>query len=273
MLESHARAFFTLKLTDDLNAQADRWCATEAMERPWPEDPTRRIRDVFAEERARLLPPPATPFPTDERVEVQVPKTPYVRFDLNDYSVPHLLVRRTLVVVADLTTVRVLDGNAVVATHRRSFSAREQLEDPAHLAALVAEKRGARRERGQDLLTRSCPASTAFLGRMSERGLNLGTAVAMLLRLLDAYPTHEVDGALQEVLRSDAAHPHAVRHVLEKNREAAGRTPALPLELPDDPRVRDQHVRLHDLHSYDDLSEHPDDDDCNQEDPRVPAPG
>ena len=28
-------------------------------------------------------------------------KTPYVRFDLNDYSVPHAQVRKTLTVVAD----------------------------------------------------------------------------------------------------------------------------------------------------------------------------
>jgi len=38
--------------------------------------------------------------PADERVAVEVGKTPYVRFDLNDYSVPPTHVRRTLVVVA-----------------------------------------------------------------------------------------------------------------------------------------------------------------------------
>jgi hypothetical protein len=34
-----------------------------------------------------------------ERVEVRVGKTPYVRFDLNDYSVPHTHVQRTLTVL------------------------------------------------------------------------------------------------------------------------------------------------------------------------------
>ena len=52
---------------------------------------------VFAEEAPRLLPLPdnqgaAAP----ERVVVSVGKTPYVRFDLNDYSVPHTHVRRVL---------------------------------------------------------------------------------------------------------------------------------------------------------------------------------
>jgi hypothetical protein len=36
-----------------------------------------------------------------ERLAVKVGKTPYVRFDLNDYSVPHTHVRRTLTVLAD----------------------------------------------------------------------------------------------------------------------------------------------------------------------------
>jgi len=32
---------------------------------------------------------PANGYPTEERKQVSVGKTPYVRFDLNDYSVPH----------------------------------------------------------------------------------------------------------------------------------------------------------------------------------------
>ena len=47
-----------------------------------------------------------------------VGKTPYVRFDLNDYTVPHTQVRKTLTVVADPERVRVLDGAEVVASHR-----------------------------------------------------------------------------------------------------------------------------------------------------------
>ena len=95
--------------------------------------------DVFAEERSKLLPLPDDAFATDERVEVEVGKTPYVRFDLNDDSVPHTHVRRTLVVVASPTEVRALDdGAAVVATHARSYDRGQQIEDPAHIAELVA---------------------------------------------------------------------------------------------------------------------------------------
>ncbi len=86
---------------DDLNAQAEIWCNGPAADRRCPDEPDRTVREVFAEEAARLLPLPDNPAPLLEHVAVTVGKTPYVRFDLNDYSVPHNRVRRTLSVLAD----------------------------------------------------------------------------------------------------------------------------------------------------------------------------
>ena len=58
---------------------------------------------------------PAPPPPLFERAVVRIGKTPYARFDGNDYSVPHVLVGRSLVVHADLREVRLCDGPVVVA--------------------------------------------------------------------------------------------------------------------------------------------------------------
>jgi hypothetical protein len=41
-----------------------------------------------------------------------------VRFDLNDYSIPHTHVRCPLTVLADLHEVRIVDGEQVLACHR-----------------------------------------------------------------------------------------------------------------------------------------------------------
>ena len=45
----------------------------------------------------------------------------------------------------------------------------------------------------------------------------------------------------------------AVRQVLEQRHQDAGKPPPVAVPLPDDPRVRDQHVRTHDLATYDAL--------------------
>ena len=92
-----AREFADL---DDLNAQARVWCEGLASDRRWPEDPALSVREAFEAERANLLGLPQREYALGERLVVDVGKTPYVRFDLNDYTVPHTLVRRTLSVLA-----------------------------------------------------------------------------------------------------------------------------------------------------------------------------
>ncbi len=91
------------------------------------------MREVFAEEAPRLLALPDNPAPLLERVAVKVGKTPYARFDLNDYSVPHTHVRRTLTVLADAHEVRIVDGAHVLACHRRSYDKGAQIEQDDHL--------------------------------------------------------------------------------------------------------------------------------------------
>ena len=121
---------------DDLNAQAEAWCRGQAADRPCPEDRSMSVRAAFEQERSQLLTLPDNPFPTDEREEVSVGKSPYVRFDLNDYTVPHTHVRRTVTVLASPTEVRVLDAAEVIACHPRSYDKDKQVEDPAHIDAL-----------------------------------------------------------------------------------------------------------------------------------------
>jgi hypothetical protein len=95
---------------DDLNAQADAWVSGPAGERRCPEDEALTVHEAFEQERTRLLTLPGNAFPTDEVKAVCAGKTPYVRFDLNDYSIPHTCVARTLTVAASLNQVRILDG-------------------------------------------------------------------------------------------------------------------------------------------------------------------
>ena len=241
----------------DLNAQADAWCGDEAMQRPWPEDRTRRVGEVFAEEREQLLALPDDPFPTHERVERTVRKTPYLRFDCNDYSVPHLLVGRSVEVVAAPERVRVLLGSHVLAEHPRSYDKGQQIENPDHVAGLYAAKRAARRGRGRNRLVTAAPSAEPFYARLAEAGYNLGNATQRLLLLLDTYGGEALDRALAEVLAHGRHHVPAVRRVLERNHHAKGLPPATPLPLPDDPRVRGLAVRPHSLAGYDQLAEPP----------------
>ena len=245
---------------DDLNAQALAWCHGIAADRPWPEDRSIAVREAFERERGSLIALPGDPFPDHDRVEVAIGKTPYARFDLNDYSVPHTHVRRTLVVVATLDEVRILDGVDVIASHPRSFDKAARIENPEHIAELVRRKSHARRLRGQDRLVQAAPNSERLLAEAARRGGYIGATVAALLRLLDAYGAAELEAAIDEALKRDVPHPNAVRLSLTRRRELRNQPPPIPVELPGDPRVRDITVRDHDLVGYDGLAGEPEED-------------
>jgi len=239
---------------EDLNAQALLWCEGTAAERPWPDDRSRTVREVFEkDEKARLLELPGDDFVCDERREVAVGKTPYVRFDNNDYSVPADCVRRTLTVVASLDQVRICEGSKVVAQHRRSFDRGAQIEDLEHIETLVKQKEHARKHRGLDRLAHAVPSSQELIAALAERGDNIGSAVSWMLRLLDSFGPKEVELATREAIEHGIPHPQAVRHILDRRRREAGRMPNVPVGLPNDPRVRDLSVRPHDLSGYDRL--------------------
>lgn len=240
---------------DDLNAQADAWCSGHSANRPCPGDTRLTVGEAFEQEQPQLLALPDNPFATDERVEASIGKTPYVRFDLNDYSVPHTRVRRTVTVLASLKQVRVLEGGEVIATHPRAWGRGEQIEAPAHLADLVEAKRAARHHRGQDRLAQAAPSSGDLLQQAAARGTPLARVTAQLVQLLDDYGAGELECAIAEALASGVPHPNAVRQVLERRREQCDRPPPLTLTLPDNDKAQQIVVRPASLAGYDRIHE------------------
>jgi len=251
-----ARAFADL---EDLNAQADIWCNGLAADRRWPEDTKRTVREAFAEDASHVLALPDNPAPLLEQVTVSAGKTPYVRFDLNDYSIPHTHVRRALTVLADPREVRVVDGAHIIARHERSYDKGAQIEDSAHVEALVIEKRAARQHRATDRLAQAAPASQTLLARAAERGANIGAITAALLRLLDQTSAAALQAAVLEALERNVPHPNAVRLALERHREQRGEAPPVALVLPAHVQTRDAPVRPHALETYDQLKGRHDD--------------
>jgi transposase len=248
---------------DDLNAQALAWCEAAAAGRPCPEDRSRSVREVFAEEQPHLLRLPENPFPCEERVEVSVYKSPYARFDLNDYTIPHDHVNRTLMVLATLDTVRILDGPEVIATHPRSFDRGAQIEQPGHIEALVTRKRAASAHRGQDRLQHAAPSAKPLFLLAAERGAHLGVLTRGLLQLLDSHGAQALQAAIAHALAEDTAHLGAVRHFIDAHAHARGQRPPLAVSLPNDPRLQNLSVRALPLTDYDPLTKDSTDDEHN----------
>lgn len=251
---------------DELNTQADHWCQHISGERRCPQEPDLTINQAFNLEQPKLIALPENPFNTDERLAVRIGKTPYARFDLNDYSVPPDCVRRTLTVVASLTRVRLLDAEKIIAEHPRTFGKGEQIEDPRHLEQLIAYKRQGRHHRGYDRLAMAVPEATPLIELAASQSLPLGPLVSALLTLLDRYGAQEMQGAINETLSKQHPHASAVEQVLVRRRDEQHLPPPIAIALP--PTLERIVVRPARLASYDDLSptpEKPDDTDTEQQ--------
>ena len=148
-------------------------------------------------------------------------------------------VARVLDLLALAVAVRLLDGTEEVAHHPRSYGKGEQIEDPSHIESLIAAKRQGRQHSGQDRLAHAVPASRELLLQAAERGSNLGSITAALLRLLDDYGARELALAIDDALQRGVPHPNAVRLALERRREQRRQPPPIAVVLPADPRVRE----------------------------------
>jgi hypothetical protein len=245
-----ARRFTDLK---DLNQQALTWCEGAALERRWPDNEKLSVGEALREERTKLLPLPLNNYPCDERSEVVIGKTPYARFDLNDYSVPAELVQKTLVVVASLESVRIMHGTQVIASHVRCYDRGRLIEEPEHIKALTELKRAAGQHRRSNLLSKAAPSSEKLLSAIAESGLPLARVTKELSEMLNSYGALALESAVLEVLAENTPHMHAVRQVLERQRHEGARQVTLPLQLPNDPRLQNMALSPSRLTVYDKL--------------------
>lgn len=246
-----ARTFTTL---DDFNRQARQWRDQVAHQRRWPDDDSRTVDDVFREEQARLLPLPAHRFDSDLILTVHSRKTIYIRFDLNDYSIPPNAIGRELTLQISPISVRILCGAVTIAEHRRCWDRHQVIEDPAHRQALLEEKRRTMKSSPSSRLRLAVPESEALLDEAFRRGESIGRSTTHLIELLDDYGVEALRSAIRLALERETPRVSSVAWLLEQRRRSE-RLHSRPVDLTRRPDLADLHVQPHPSDIYDDLSE------------------
>jgi transposase len=246
-----ARSFTTL---EDFNRQAREWRDSVAHRRQWPDDDSRSVEDAFREEQPRLLPLPEHRFDADLIVAARSLKTIYVRFDLNDYSIPPDAIGRDLSLQVSPTTVRVLDRDRAIAEHRRSFDRHQVIEDPAHRQALLEEKRRAFGSSPSGRLRMAVPESEMLLDEAFRRGESIGRSTTRLIELLDDYGAEALRWAIRIALDRETPRVSSVAWLLDQHRRSEKWRQLRPVHLERRPDLADLHVQPHNSDVYDELS-------------------
>jgi transposase len=247
------RVFTTLA---ECNRQALAWRDEVAHQRRWPDDNARSVAQAFAEEQPRLLALPLHCFHTDRVEQVRSRKAIYVRFDLNDYSIPPEAVGRPLTLVASDIDIRILDGAAEIARHPRSYDRRQSILDPAHEQALLRTKRKALHQTRAGRLALAVPESDDLLERAFAQGESAVSQTTQLLGLLDLYGVAALRRAIREALERNTPRASSVAFLLRRNQRCS---PLPALDLSRHPEAQALDVRPHDLETYDELAHSRDD--------------
>ena len=249
----------------ELNIDVASWVEDIAHRRPWPgKQITATVSQMLHREREHLLPLPEHRFEHDLIKTVRSGKTPYVRFDLNTYSIPPDHLRRPLTLLASEHRVRIAtSAGEVIANHARSYDRDQVIEAPEHLEALRDDKRHASMLRGRDRLIDACPNAHDLLQAVLDRDAPIRPHTAHLNRLLDRYGAEALSAAIDTALERGAIAASSVDQILDQQTRAKRLPPPLPTILPNDPRIQNLHVKNHELDAYDALASTEDDHDAS----------
>ena len=100
------------------------------------------VATLLVEDRAAMLPLPASRFEARRVAEVSADSLSLVRFDTHAYSVPTKYAHRTVTVIGTVDEVRIAFEDRLVARHARRWEREQSRFDPVHYLALLERKPG-----------------------------------------------------------------------------------------------------------------------------------
>ncbi|MBV8896925.1 MAG: hypothetical protein JO051_10475 [Acidobacteriaceae bacterium] len=209
------------------------------------------MAEAFFEEQPRLLPVLQHPLSTERIVAVRSAKTIYVRFDLNEYSIPPEAVRHHLTLVASDCEVRILEGAIEIARHRRSYDRGQLILEPAHQNALLEIKSKARHTTPAGRLAVAVPESERLIDLAFAQGESAGAQRAQLMKLLHLHGAQALRRAVVEALERDTPRASSVAFLLRRQQPS---TPRVSLDLSHHPEAQAIDVKPHSLEAYDELA-------------------
>jgi hypothetical protein len=208
---------------------------------------------MWAKERASLLSLPERRLAPKELQPTIARKTPWIRFDLNSYSVPPEAVGKSLIVTADEERVEIMAEGKLIASHPRSWNGGKFIEDPAHREALLAHSHFGRTNQFRDTIVLDFPAADKILKHLFSAGYDVATVVRHLYKLRYHYGDDLFGKAVARAVADERYTVESLRHILQTMEIQKGKAPSVAVKLPDDPKIKDLDIKKRDLSTYDKL--------------------
>lgn len=197
-----------------VNPAAEVWLATIANVRLHGET-HRRPLELFQEERPLLQPLNPQPYDIGRLTSLRASKQFRVALDSNHYSVPAEYACQRVTLKAYPDRVCIYHRDTLIARHIRSYDRHQDIEDPDHPKALLAQRRNAREQR---LLMRFLSLSRqaqAYYEGLEQRRVDPRHHLRKIVALSEIYGVDAVDRAIQDGLAFAAYSCEYIANILE----------------------------------------------------------
>ncbi len=168
---------------------------------------TQTIGERFAEEKQRSAPLPGPRFDPCIRQSAKVNKYQFARFDNVNYSVPRHAAFQTVTVKGYVDRVEIVLNETVIAVHKRSYQAGEDVLDPLHYLTTLT-RRPAALDHANVYRDWKLPAVFGELRERLERrhGPHAGVRqFVRVLQLLAEHPLSRVQAAIEQLRGPEGA--------------------------------------------------------------------
>lgn len=245
-----ARAYSDLST---MNTSLSEWCDRIGNRRSWPDDRSLRVDQVWAKERGFLISLPKGRQDPKEQESLRSSKLPWLNFDLNYYSIPPDYLGRPLFVQASWDRVEIFCDSVLIAAHKRSFDKGLYIDDPKHRDELIKHKHFGRANMFRGAITKEFPETERFIDSLFEQGWDIHTVVRRLHILRHEFGRDIFDSAIKAAVKNNRISLEALRIYGQNLQKEQKLPPPVPLELPDNPKIKNLDVISHPLKNYDKL--------------------
>jgi transposase len=169
----------------------------------------------FEVERLTLRPLPSLEFNTDEVLPTEVRPIARIEFDGNRYSVPPRLVRKTVLLRADPSQLRIFFQGEQVAAHARCYGRRELIVDPQHQLEAFQMRRKVSASEIEKSFSALGEEARQFYLQLTKLPVRPLIHLKRIMELLRLYGRHSVVLAIKTALQYqtfDAAYVETLVH-------------------------------------------------------------
>jgi len=158
-----------------------------------------------------------------------------VALDANHYSVPAGYARTRVTIKAYSDRICIYHADQLIARHPRSYDRHQDIEDPDHPKALLAQRHHAREQRLMREFLRLSSKAQAYYDGLEQRRLNPRHHLRKIVALSEIYGMDAVGRAIEDGIVFEAYSCEYVANILEMRARSLPEPGALTLTRRRDP--------------------------------------